>query len=202
MICGNWITQCHAQLESGSGRPLQPDHYPTSFNPWHRIVISVGTLTVRRHQREDDAVLARLFSETVRAINSSDYTPQQVEAWASAILNLQGWLAELGGRTVFVAEHDSTVVGFATFEPNGHLDHLYVHHRFQRRGAGSLLLRQIENEAASRAMGHIFAEVSVTARAFFERHGFRVTSPQIVQVKGIPFLNYRMEKCLAANDTI
>ena len=38
--------------------------------------------TIRPYRRDDlDAVL-RLFGETVRLINSRDYDPGQIEAWA------------------------------------------------------------------------------------------------------------------------
>lgn len=142
-------------------------------------------------------MLARLFAETVRAINAADYSPQQVEAWAGDPPDMERWRGRLSGRIVFVAEHNSEIVGFSTFEPNGHLDHLYVHHRFQRRGVASGLLGRVEEEAVSRGIHHIFTEASITARPFFERAGFRVIAPQSVAVKEISFLNYLMEKLLA-----
>ena len=35
-----------------------------------------------------------------------------------------------------------------------------------------------------------------TARAFFERRGFRMIAPQRVSMRGQEFINYRMEKAL------
>jgi GNAT superfamily N-acetyltransferase len=154
-------------------------------------------INVRRYQAGDKNILARLFTDTVHAISAADYSLEQVEVWAGDAPDLECWLGHLAGRMVLVAEHGSEIVGFTTFEANGHLNHLYVHHRFQRRGAASALLRQIEVEAASRGIRCIFTEASITARPFFEHIGFRVIAPQSVEVKGISFLNYRMEKFLA-----
>ena len=154
-------------------------------------------MNVRLYQPRDNAVLARLFTETVRAINAADYSPEEVEVWSGNPPDIERWRGLGDGRIAFVAEHDSEIVGFTTFEPNGHLDHLYVHHRFQRRGVASALFRRIEEEAISRGVDRIFTEASVTARPFFEHIGFRVTASKNVAVKGISFLNYRMEKSLA-----
>jgi putative acetyltransferase len=154
-------------------------------------------MNVRLYQAGDNSVLARLFTETVHAVNAADYSPEQVEVWAGDPPDVERWLGRVGGRIAFVAEHDSEIVGFATFEPNGHLDHLYVHHRFQRQGVASALFRRIEEEAVSRGVERVFTEASITAHPFFEHSGFRVIAPQTVAIKGISFLNYRMEKILA-----
>ena len=153
-------------------------------------------MNVRLYQAADSTVLARLFTETVQTINAADYSPQQVETWAGRPLELERWCRLLPGRVVFVAEHDSEIVGFTTIEPNGHLDQLYVHHRFQRQGIASALVRRIEEEAVSRGIDRIFTEASITARPFFEHVGFRLIAPQAVAVAGTSFLNYRMEKFL------
>ena len=162
--------------------------------------ILLHAVNVRAYQPTDNPVLARLFADTVRAINSPDYSLEQLEVWASDPPDIESWRSELSGRIVFVAEHDSEILGFATFEPNGHIDHLYVHYRFQRRGVASALLRQIEGQGASLGINRIFAEASITARPFFERAGFRVIAPQRVAVNGASFLNYRMEKFLAESN--
>jgi putative acetyltransferase len=157
----------------------------------------MNMLKVRHYQSGDKTILARLFTETVHSITATDYSPEQVEVWAGYPPDMECWVRQLVGRIVLVAEHDPENVGFTTFEPNGHLEHLYVHSRFQRQGVASALLRQIEVEATSRGIDRIFAEASITARPFFEDMGFRVIASQTVAVKGISFLNYRMEKFLA-----
>lgn len=157
----------------------------------------MNIVKVRLYQSGDKTTLARLFTETVHSIAATDYSPEQVEVWAGNPPDMECWVQQLVGRIVLVAEHDSEIVGFTTFEPNGHLEHLYVHYRFQRQGAASALLRQIEVEATSRGIDRIFAKASITARPFFEHIGFHVIASQTVAVEGISFLNYRMEKFLA-----
>ena len=153
-------------------------------------------MKMRLYHPHHAAALARLFTDTVHHINKSDYSPEQLAAWAPDPPDVEHWRGRLSGLIAFVAEHDSEIVGFATFEPDGHLDHIYVHHRFQRQGVASMLYRRIEEEARSRGLSRIHTEASITARPFFERVGFKVIAPQTVEHRGVAFTNYRMEKSL------
>jgi putative acetyltransferase len=155
------------------------------------------TMNVRPYKPEDTAVLARLFTKTVHSVNAADYSPEQVAAWAPDPPDLENWRGRLSDRICFVAELDCEIVGFAAFEPDGHLDHMYVHRRFQRQGVASVLYQRIEQEALSRGVNRVFTEASITARPFFERVGFRVIASQNVERRGISFLNYRMERFLS-----
>jgi putative acetyltransferase len=108
--------------------------------------------------------------------------------------DIEHWHVELSQLICFVAELDSEIVGFVTFEANGHLDHLYVHSRHQRQGVASALYRRVELEALSRAVYRIFTAASITSRPFFEHVGFRVIAAQQVRHSGISFINYRTER--------
>jgi len=153
-------------------------------------------LKIRAGQPGDVAALARLFTDTVRSVNAKDYSPEQIDAWAPEPPDLEHWRGRLSGSEVLVAEQDTKITGFATLESNGHLDQLYVHHQFQRKGIASALCRSIEREARRRNLQRVFTEASITARPFFESAGFRVITPQTIEYKGIFYKNYRMEKIL------
>jgi len=110
---------------------------------------------------------------------------------------MEHWRRRFSERIAFVAEHDSEIVGFATLEPDGNLDYIYAHRRFQRQGVASALFQRIEQEAISRGVTRIFTEASITARPFFDRLGFRMIASQRIKHRGISFINYRMEKLLS-----
>jgi putative acetyltransferase len=151
---------------------------------------------VRPYRPGDAGAVARLFTDTVRAVNSLDYSPEQIAAWAPEPPDLDHWRDRLGKRMVFVAEHDAEIVGFVTFEADHHLDHLYVHHRFQRQGVATSLCERIEREVRSAVTHRLFTEASITARPFFERIGYQMIARQTVEHGGMSFLNFRMEKLL------
>lgn len=149
-------------------------------------------IAVRRFRREDIAAIAELFRQTVRRVNSRDYSPEQVAAWAPDEIDEQGWAANLAGRYCLVAVMDDRIVGFGDLDGDDHLDYLYVHADHQRCGVGRLLLAALEAEAAQRGAHRVFTEASITARPFFERQGYRVLEEQVVLCRGVAFLNYRM----------
>jgi len=96
-----------------------------------------------------------------------------------------------------VAEIGGVLVGYTDLEPNGHLDRMYVHADFQRVGVATALLSTAEAAAKEGGLTRLYSEVSITARPFFERRGFRVIAAQTVTSNGQEYLNYRMEKRLS-----
>jgi len=106
----------------------------------------------------------RLFRDTVRAINSRDYTPEQVAAWAPEGMDETSWREHFVGTITVVAESDGGVVGFANLDADDHLDCLYVHHCHQGEGIGTLLLKRLEALSRERGARQLSSEVSITAR--------------------------------------
>lgn len=49
-------------------------------------------------------------------------------------------------------------------------------------------------EAQRLGIARLFTEASITARPFFESQGFVVLTEQVVTLRGVDFINYRMEK--------
>jgi len=90
---------------------------------------------------------------------------------------------------------DQTIVGFAEFEKNGHIDCFYVHHEWQGKGVGSALIKAIDERAKKQNIPRIFAEVSITAKPFFSHKGFHLVKEQTVMIRGVEMKNFVMEKC-------
>lgn len=150
-----------------------------------------------REYREDDAgPICRLFYETVRSVNLRDYSPEQVGAWAPAPPDPATWHGRMSGRHTLVAEDENGVAGFVELEEDGHLDMLYCRGDSVGRGVGSRLYAAAEERAGELGLSVIFTEASITARPFFERHGFRVVRRNVVVRNGVELVNFSMEKTL------
>lgn len=158
-------------------------------------------IRVRLYQDADAPELLALFKETVRRVNSRDYSPVQIAAWASDEIDLTAWTTRFGGRFVLVAESNGRIVGFTDLETDGHIDRFYVSADCQRKGVGKSLLNQLIVEARRRNLPRLFTEASITARPFFERQGFVVDQEQTVVERGVEFCNYRMSLALEVNST-
>ena len=149
-------------------------------------------ITIRPFHADDAPQLLQLFRQTVREVNAADYSPAQIAAWASDKIDLAPWTARFNGRFTVVAEAEGETIGFAELQPNGHIDRFYVSAAHQGRGVGHALLAALFDHARQQGAACLTADVSITARPFFERQGFAVVAPQTVTLGGVEFLNYRM----------
>lgn len=153
-------------------------------------------IAIRPYAASDAPTLANLFLSSVREIASRDYTASQIREWAPARIDELRFGQKCASRPSWVAEVDGRIVGFSDLEPDGHVDMLYVHPEFQRRGVARALLKHIEEVARAAALRRLYTEASITARPVFEAVGFRTIVPQTVTIHGISMTNYRMEKRL------
>jgi len=164
---------------------------------WTTIVHMI----VRRYRDDDLESVVGLFTDTVRHVNIRDYSSEQVAVWAPEPPDLVRWRERLANLSLWVAESDRRIIGFCGLDACGHVDLLYVDYRFQRRGVARRLYQRLETAARRRGLRRLFTEASITARPFFESMGFRCLREQRVELRGIVFENYRMEKRIAMPGT-
>ncbi|MCZ4282844.1 GNAT family N-acetyltransferase [Kiloniella laminariae] len=156
-------------------------------------------MIIREFRQEEAETLFRLFRDTVRQVNIRDYSPAQIAAWTGGEFTPEGWLERTASYRIFVAEDKQdtgNIAGFAELDIDGHIDCFYVSHRHQGQGTGKLLMQKLEDEAVGQKLRRLYAEVSITARPFFEKLGFQVLAEQQVELRGEKLINFRMEKIL------
>jgi GNAT superfamily N-acetyltransferase len=149
---------------------------------------------IRRATPDDALAIATLYHDTVKKINSRDYAPAQIQAWAGATPDEEKWLERQTSRTTFVEEDDGIIRGFAELEGNGHIGAVYIHADYQREGIASALLDEVEKEAVACGATCHSTDASITAEPFFAKHGFETVAAQDVEYHGQIFRNYRMRK--------
>ena len=155
-------------------------------------------ISVRNYQTEDVGALAAIYYNTIHRINSQHYTEEQLDVWApKSSLETEGWAKKFSRTNPMIALVGETIVGFAEFEPNGHIDCFYYHHEWIGKGVGSALMEEILKRAKASHIDQIFAEVSITAKPFFERHGFALIAEQKMVRNGIELTNFKMERNLS-----
>lgn len=153
-------------------------------------------ISIRPYVTGDAPALTSLFHASVRQIGSRDYSAAQIEAWAPRFIDEQLFGRRCASKSTWVAEILGRIAGFSDLESDGHVDMLYVHPDFERRGVARALLRHVEDLARAKRLRRLYTEASITARPVFEAVGFRTIVPQIVTVRGESLTNYRMEKQL------
>ncbi|WP_407833958.1 GNAT family N-acetyltransferase [Vibrio rotiferianus] len=153
-------------------------------------------LEIRRFESGDEETLRTLFYYTVRKVCINDYTDAQVSAWAPNIYVAEDWNQKIALLNPFIVLLDGQVVGYADLQPDGYVDHFFCHWQHQGKGVGTALMQQLIAEGARNFNHRLYANVSLTAKPFFERHGFIVAKQQSVDIRGQTLTNFLMEKDL------
>lgn len=141
--------------------------------------------------------LLELFRSTVLTVNSRDYTKEETEDWASCGDSIEHW-KELLAKNDFIGALDrqGNIIGFSSMDCNGHLHSMFVHKNWQGCGVATQLLSEVEKVAQKYGVDKIHSEVSITARSFFEQHGYRTMKEQKQKANQLFLTNYKMEKVL------
>lgn len=156
-------------------------------------------MEIRKFHASDISQIVSLFYETVHSINKQDYSKEQLDAWApkdEEIIKLKTWKESLGLNITYIAEIEGKIVGFSDMNQEGYLDRIYTHKDHQRQGIATALVNILESEARKLGLIEMGTEASITAKPFFEHHGYRISESQIVERRGVRLVNYKMIKQL------
>ncbi|KFF24654.1 GNAT family N-acetyltransferase [Chryseobacterium vrystaatense] len=151
-------------------------------------------MIIRKGTPGDLTEMRTLFTDTVTTVCQNDYTSDQINAWKSGAENEERWLRVIDSQLVIVAKINGQMAGFCNLDQGNYIDLLFVHKDFQHQGIARKMYTFIEQEAIIRREKILTADVSKTARPFFEKMGFNVIKEQTVHVKGFDLTNYKMEK--------
>ena len=154
---------------------------------------------IREYRPEDVPAIIDLFGRSIRESAVRDYSAEQISVWAPQNPDIAAWENRLSKGVVLVFLQKDRMAGFVRMEDSAHLDLLYVHPEFQRQGVARALFEQVLKWAAGQGATHLIADVSITARPFFERMGFRVIESQTIERRGVQLRNYKMLLSLGAS---
>ena len=151
-------------------------------------------ITIRKGHLDDLPELQQLFVDTISNVCQADYDSKQINAWTSTVENENRWQDILINQFVLVAQDKEKITGFCTLDKGNYIDLLYVHKDYQGQGIALKLYTDIEKEAKRQGQTELTSDVSVTARPFFKKVGFKVTKTQTVKLKDTELTNYKMTK--------
>lgn len=149
---------------------------------------------IRVAEQEDLEQIKQLYHDTVTSINSNDYNEEQIRVWSDVSGGSHNFSEKIIEQNFFVADLESKIIGFGSVTDEGYLDYMYVHKDYQRKGVAKKLLHEIEKTADELKVEKIYSHVSITARGFFEKHGYTRESDQNEKYRGVEFINSVMVK--------
>jgi putative acetyltransferase len=156
---------------------------------------------IRPYESADAVAMLELFYNTVHTVNSKDYAPDHLDAWAPVNPDLKKKQARFKSSKTIVAHLDGKIVGFGNLENDqSSIGMLYTHKDHQGQGIATELLEKLEKKLRKSDIKIASVESSITAKPFFEKRGYHVVKENKKMLNGTEFLNYIMEKELGMKE--
>ena len=133
-------------------------------------------------------------AEVAGAMAAAGCSPEQIAAWAPIPPDAARWQKRLAQLHTIVTVAGDILAGFASHTREGYLDFLFTHPAFARRGVASHLNQRVESELRAIGAPTVTAHVSLAARPFFDRHGFRRDAEECVECRGAYLRRFAMHK--------
>lgn len=156
-------------------------------------------MKIDTYRETDLEEIIDLFYDTVHTVNAKDYSQEQLDAWAprdGKEIRKLSWQNSLRQHMTYVVRMDNKIVGFGDLTDTGYLDRLFVHKDYQSQGIATALLQRLEAKAKQLNLHEIHVDASITAKPFFEHHGYQVIREQTVERQDVTLTNYHMVKQL------
>jgi putative acetyltransferase len=157
-------------------------------------------MNFRNATLEDLPVMKALYRDTILTVCRKDYTEEQTNVWASSANKEERWLDVVVNQYVLLAEIDDVLVGFGTLKDHQYIDFFYVHKDFQGMGIAKEILNRLLQEASSQGTKLITSDISMTAKPFFRKNGFKVVAEQENVRQDQVLINYKMIRYLPGPD--
>ena len=150
---------------------------------------------IRPFDPADAGSLADLHRRAILAVPDRFYSLADKQSWAHGISE-KGVMASSKTGRILVASGGTGPVGFCGIAEQG-ITALYVAPEMQGQGAGSVLLAHAEAALCDAGVPLIKVEASLSAVAFYERHGYETHARRQWRTRGGRDIRiWRMEKRL------
>ena len=124
---------------------------------------------IRLARSEDSDEIVRLQLNSLKTLSAKDYSGLQLRVLLDSKSCPRSW-----DETIFIAEIDRTIVGFASLVRNHNvIGAVFVHPHFIRQGIGTKLLKIVEAEAINNQIKGVWVCASLTGHAFYKANGYQ-----------------------------
>ena len=129
-------------------------------------------LKIRRAQPEDCHSIANVHAAAVKGINTTLYTPEEIQAWAVP-RKPESYAEAIRSKEFVVAEDGGAIVGFGVLnQETAEVEAVYVIPGAGRRGIGREILQKLEEKASALGLKALRLNASLNAAPFYEKAGY------------------------------
>lgn len=158
-------------------------------NPYPIIIMKRNNISLILFDKKYIDDLINIFNLSIKITCKKDYNEKQIEAWLKGA-NKEKWIKIFESHYSLIASVRGEPVGFGDISSDGYLNMLYVDPIYQNKGVATLICDKLEAYVNK----NIIVDVSITAKDFFLKRGYKIINEQTVYRDGIALNNYRMVK--------
>ncbi len=156
-------------------------------------------LSLKPLQESDHWDARDIYADAVESQGNICYSIEQIRAW-SALAWLPGVLDRpLKEGMGWLSLDNELPMAFGVRYPPHRLALLYCRGSASRLGHGSLLLARIELDAIKEGQAYLCTEASFFSYSLLLKKGWILIRPEDIEIGGIRFTRYLMEKKLSIN---
>lgn len=152
---------------------------------------------IRRYKLGDVHSLIEIYQQAIHVLAAPFYNQAQLDAWAPAVMDSAKWHERVSSQQTFIADCDERAAAFIAWNWTGHIDFIFTHPVFARRGLATALYAAAEEALRQQGVRRLFAEVSLAARPFFGSCGFVAEREREVDCRDQLLRQFIMSKTLA-----
>ena len=129
-------------------------------------------MIIRKADQGDCPSIAQVRSNAVRAISTSLYTSDEIEAWARP-RTPEDYTESIRTKEFYVAVLEDVIVGFGVLnQESRQIEAVFVSPDLGRRGVGLMILCRLEERARDLGLEALSLNASLNAVRFYQRAGY------------------------------
>ncbi|MHA2123431.1 MAG: GNAT family N-acetyltransferase [Promethearchaeota archaeon] len=152
-------------------------------------------ISIREFRPSDLAVVKRLILNTIDNCYTETYPKEAVKFFEDWHCD-EKILEDANKGYTIVLEKNNQIVGTGTILEN-EIKRLFVEAKLQKHGLGKLIMRKLEEKAASLGIDVIKLDASIPSKKFYDSLGYVTLEETFLEVEnGQRLDHYKMEKSL------
>ena len=153
-------------------------------------------MNLRQITSKDQIDLKKVYFDSIQSIDENIYSKEQKRAWSSQVWNNPNFNNSIKNGKGWLIDDKESIIAFATRYPKNKISLFYCRGIFQRKGYGTKLLRQLEDDAKKEGLCYLYTEASLISYRLFLRHNWKVIYKEKININDKFFERYKMIKNL------
>lgn len=152
---------------------------------------------IRRFRPEFDcSAIGALYKLSVKELGQAYYEPDAIAAWATWGSSAQTIALTLSQGQTLIAQHSGRIAAFAQRHPQSHINMLYTHPDFSRKGIATALLEELFAAAKRDGLSELTVDASRASRALFAKAGFEGSESEWITRENVSIERFPMRMAL------